>query len=65
MENKMDMWDKAIELYVAMEKAYRALPEDVYESAETELAMAEYYAVLNESGIMDSQIVDECWGMEF
>jgi hypothetical protein len=27
--------------------------------------MAEYYAVLNESGIMDSQIVDECWGMEF
>ncbi len=61
----MDMWDKAIELYIAMQKAYGELPEGVYESAKTQSAEAEYYALLSESGLMDSQIVDECWGMEF
>jgi hypothetical protein len=65
MVNKMDMWDKAIELYIAMQKAYGELPEGVYESAKTQSAEAEYYALLSESGLMDSQIVDECWGMEF
>lgn len=57
----MDNFEKAIELYKAMNEAYDALPDGVYESDATKATEEAYHSALDEYGIMDSQIVDECW----
>lgn len=61
MENKMNAWDKAVEAYKAMNKAYDELPEGVYSSDTTRALDEAYELALQEGGFMDSQIVDECW----
>ena len=58
----MNAWDKAVEAYKAMNKAYGELPEGVYESEATRALSEAYELALEEGDLMDSQIVDECWG---
>ena len=58
----MNAWDKAVEAYKAMNKAYDELPEGVYSSDTTHALDEAYELALQEGGFMDSQIVDECWG---
>jgi hypothetical protein len=61
----MNKFDKAVELYIAMNKAYAELPDGKYESKATKVATKAYHEALTDGDLMDSQIVDHCWDMEF
>lgn len=58
----MDAFAKAVEIYKARNLAYGELPEGVYESEATRALDEAYELALEEGDLMDSQIVDECWG---
>jgi len=60
----MNAFDKAVELYIAMNKAYAELPEGKYESKATKVATKAYHEALTAGDLMDSEIVDHCWDME-
>jgi hypothetical protein len=55
MENKMDNFEKTVELYKIMNARY------VSDSEQTLADIKAYESALDEYGFMDSQIVDECW----